>query len=227
MVVLKYGRGRWALCILCGCSHEGGRNRRDSLQLWQALELLGHASPGPFAMSIILKFGLWAAEEIVLVLVYWNVPYQWRLRKHHGMSWAAFLDYFAERGLRSEIAAAVYDYCRSLRDMARKRRVRARLAPPPVLCKAPYSRGVEGGSPQRCGFFCACRTFQRLFKRNTRPFRTSFHGSGGEGSREQMVRGRAPFIGRRLQFIRMREVESSRPGFYPPESLVNYDIRRQ
>lgn len=64
-------------------------------------------------MPIILKFGLWAVGVIVLVLVYWNVQYQWRLRKHHGMSRASFLDYFAERGLRSEIAAAVYDYYRS------------------------------------------------------------------------------------------------------------------
>jgi hypothetical protein len=64
-------------------------------------------------MPIILKFGLWAVGAIVLVLVYWNVQYQWQLRKHHGMSRSSFLDYFAERGFKNEIAAAVYDYYRS------------------------------------------------------------------------------------------------------------------
>ena len=61
-------------------------------------------------MPIVLKFGLWAVGAIVLVLVYWNVQYQWKLRKHRGLSRASFLDYFAERGISTEVAAAVNDY---------------------------------------------------------------------------------------------------------------------
>jgi hypothetical protein len=64
-------------------------------------------------MQIILRVGLWTVGAIVLVLVYWNVQYQLKLRKHPGMSRASFLAYFAERGFPAEIAAAVYDYYRS------------------------------------------------------------------------------------------------------------------
>lgn len=64
-------------------------------------------------MWMILKIGLWLLGAVVLVVFFWNVQFQWVLRKHHGMSKASFLAYFAERGVGDKIASAVYDYYRS------------------------------------------------------------------------------------------------------------------
>jgi hypothetical protein len=64
-------------------------------------------------MGMILKIGLGVAGAIAMLLVWWNVREQWRLRQHRGMSKTDFLAYFAERGFSQEIAVAVYDYYRS------------------------------------------------------------------------------------------------------------------
>lgn len=61
-------------------------------------------------MKTVLEIALWAGGAIVLVLVYWNVQYQRRLRKHQDMPRDSFLAYFADRGISAEVAAAVYDY---------------------------------------------------------------------------------------------------------------------
>ncbi|MBV8206878.1 MAG: hypothetical protein JO041_08800 [Acidobacteria bacterium] len=65
------------------------------------------------AMKIGLEIALGAGGAVVLVLVLWNVRFQWELRKHKGMSRASFLAYFTERGISADVAAAVYDYYRS------------------------------------------------------------------------------------------------------------------
>lgn len=62
---------------------------------------------------MILKIALWLLGALVLVVVLWNVEFQWRLRRHNGMSRDAFLAYSAERGVSDKIASAVYDYYRS------------------------------------------------------------------------------------------------------------------
>lgn len=64
-------------------------------------------------MKIGLEVVLCMLGAVVLVLVLWNVHFQWRLRKHRGMSRASFITYFVEHGFKAEIAAAVFDYYRS------------------------------------------------------------------------------------------------------------------
>jgi hypothetical protein len=54
-----------------------------------------------------------SAGLIVMLLVIWNARFQWKLRKHHGISRASFLAYFVERGVEAKVAAAVYDHYRS------------------------------------------------------------------------------------------------------------------
>ena len=75
---------------------------------------------------MILKIGLGFLGAVVLVVFFWNVHFQWRYlrKKHHGMSRASFLAYFAERGVSDQIASAVYDYYQS-RAIWRKLRGRA------------------------------------------------------------------------------------------------------
>jgi hypothetical protein len=48
---------------------------------------------------------------VVAVTMYW-VRFQLRLRSHHGMERANFVEYFTRRGVSSVVASAVYDhYC--------------------------------------------------------------------------------------------------------------------
>lgn len=62
---------------------------------------------------MILKIALGLLGILVVVVALWNVEFQWRLRRHHGMTRDVFLAYFAERGVKAEVAGAVYDYYRS------------------------------------------------------------------------------------------------------------------
>jgi len=59
-----------------------------------------------------VKIALSLLGALALVVALWNVAFQWRLQRHHGMSRDAFLAYFAERGVGVEAAAAIYDYYR-------------------------------------------------------------------------------------------------------------------